>query len=805
MRRLTQFATSRLGAAALLGLLVLIYLWPVLISGKVLAASSSLYLFTPWYTSAPADFPQHLNSLLTDIPFAVRPWNVIMREAIHNGTFPSWNPRSLTGTPFFANPQTGMFAPFNLPLWVFSLNFGVAVSAALKMWLTGLGCYILARELKLGTWPALLAGVAFTFSSFSITWLEHQTPTAVACLLPWMIWLSERIATRRRARDALILACVCGAAIAGGHPGTAVHAVGAVALYIFVRALVDRDLARRERLQVLGLGWGGLVLGGILTAVVSLPASLAGEGTAGALARAGGGPVMPVYLLRTIAFPDWWGRSNAAEAAPVYLWNYVERTAYTGVIPVLLAFCGLIDRYDWRRKAPLVAVAALGLFVPLGVPVVRDVVIHLPLYDQVLDERMIFLFEFGVAMLAAFGLQGLIDKPREQRRYWITVIAAATVAVAAIVGSGASLHDIRTTINHFRTGTTYPFKEILSLTAVGWWLIFVTALAIALMALRTRRFPRALLGPIVILLVAVDGLHFAHGFQPMASARVATPPATPLIRYLQKHSVEGRLTGYGGALPEDYSTVFGLQDVRGYDAPQPSKNYLKLWQLANPAQVATAPFVLPNATAASERVMSVLGARWLVRDVRFTHPITGPGISLAYNGPDGEIYENRNAVPRAFVPSSVIASQSPTAAIAAISEPSFSPRHTVTVEASAGAPPPSAGPGGTVALRRETPSEVELSAHLPRRGLVVLDDANAPGWSVTVDGHPEPALNADVVMRGVAVAAGDHLIRWRYRVPGLRVGAVVSSVTLLGLLVAAFAIFRRGRRRRLAPGHEGDA
>jgi hypothetical protein len=161
----------------------------------------------------------------------------------------------------------------------------------------------------------------------------------------------------------------------------------------------------------------------------------------------------------------------------------------------------------------------------------------------------------------------------------------------------------------------------------------------------------------------------------------------------------------------------------------------------------------------------------------------------------------------------VIVTHGPTSAIAAISHPRFSPRQTATVETSRGAPASGAAPGGTAGVTRDRTSEVVISAHLPRRGLVVLDDANAPGWSVTVDGHTERALNADVVMRGVSVPAGDHVIRWRYRVPGLRPGAVISLVTLLGLLTVATVAWRRRRRdttpdssrRRRASGARGPA
>jgi uncharacterized membrane protein YfhO len=76
----------------------------------------------------------------------------------------------------------------------------------------------------------------------------------------------------------------------------------------------------------------------------------------------------------------------------------------------------------------------------------------------------------------------------------------------------------------------------------------------------------------------------------------------------------------------------------------------------------------------------------------------------------------------------------------------------------------------------------------------VLDDAWARGWSVTVDGRPARALRADVVMRGVTVPAGTHEIVWRYRVPGLRTGALLSGLGLLTLLGWGGWLLRSRRR-----------
>ena len=74
------------------------------------------------------------------------------------------------------------------------------------------------------------------------------------------------------------------------------------------------------------------------------------------------------------------------------------------------------------------------------------------------------------------------------------------------------------------------------------------------------------------------------------------------------------------------------------------------------------------------------------------------------------------------------------------------------------------------------------------------------GLERPVDGRPARAVRVNDVMRGVAVRAGSHAIEWRYRVPGLRAGAVLTLLGLAGLLAAAgVAAVRRRRRALLRP------
>ena len=81
---------------------------------------------------------------------------------------------------------------------------------------------------------------------------------------------------------------------------------------------------------------------------------------------------------------------------------------------------------------------------------------------------------------------------------------------------------------------------------------------------------------------------------------------------------------------------------------------------------------------------------------------------------------------------------------------------------------------------------VTVSPEAP--GLLVLNQNWAPGWH-TLDGR---AVIDSAGRLAAAVAPGDRQVVFVYTSPGLLAGAVVSALTLLGLI--ALPIVRRRRR-----------
>jgi hypothetical protein len=561
--------------------------------------------------------------------------------------------------------------------------------------------------------------------------------------------------------------------------------------YIAIRALTITSASRRERMKSLSLGVAGLGMGTLLSAVTLIPVLKAGLGTPGAASRLGGQSTLPWSALKTALFPAWWEIRTLPLPGPA---NYNERTFYVGAAALLLACTAIVSRERWREKLPLVLLATIGVAAAFGLPVIHWATAHVPPLNRATTARMLLWFELAIPVLAAFGLQALIDAPRRQRTAWVVLAGAAAMAIVATVAADPSLHEIRTTLNHLRTGRSYEDPKIIEMTSIGWWLIFTALMGVALVLFRWASHTRV--AAVAIVLVAtVDLLHFAHGYQPMLAPAEAIPASTPAIAYLQRHAGAGRVVGIGNTLTNDYDMVYGLHDARGYDPPQPSYRYFRLWQLANPSQIATQPFQLGALSPVGLKVMSLLGIRYVIA-APGEPPLHFLRRSIVYRGSDATIYENPAGAPQALVARRIFVTPDEHATLAKVSSSDFDSDTEAIVESNQTRVEnlPAGSNSGTASVVDAHNATIALRVRLAQPGLVVLNEAMAAGWSVTVDGHSRAGLLVDDVMRGVDVPAGIHSVVWHYRVPGLRLGLVLSGLAGLSLLLLGGWTALRRRR-----------
>ncbi|HEV3261102.1 MAG TPA: glycosyltransferase 87 family protein, partial [Gemmataceae bacterium] len=165
--------------------------------------------------------------------------------------------------------------------------------------------------------------------------------------------------------------------------------------------------------------------------------------------------------------------------------------------------------------------------------------------------------------------------------------------------------------------------------------------------------------------------------------------------------------------------------------------------------------------------------------------------------PPYAVYENRHALPRAFVVPEAAPLPGRAAVLSALKATDF--RRTVLLEdfEPTGAPKTLAGEYHAAAVGEYLPNRVTVTTDGPAAGYLVLTDVWFPGWSCAVDGRPARLYRADFLFRAVPVPAGSHRVVFTFAPASYRWGMAISAgmaVAVLGLSLLGLAR-APGRRR----------
>jgi hypothetical protein len=101
---------------------------------------------------------------------------------------------------------------------------------------------------------------------------------------------------------------------------------------------------------------------------------------------------------------------------------------------------------------------------------------------------------------------------------------------------------------------------------------------------------------------------------------------------------------------------------------------------------------------------------------------------------------------------------------------------------------------GEVRITRYEANRVELRSRTQGPAFLVLADTHYPGWRAEVDGVEAPILRVNGVLRGLALPAGRHVVRFTFRPRSLVAGAAVSAASAATLGAWVFATAWRRRR-----------
>jgi len=169
---------------------------------------------------------------------------------------------------------------------------------------------------------------------------------------------------------------------------------------------------------------------------------------------------------------------------------------------------------------------------------------------------------------------------------------------------------------------------------------------------------------------------------------------------------------------------------------------------------------------------------------------------------EAKIYEYRESLPRAAIFSAAVVAKGPDDALAQITNPALDVWRRVVVESGnldrtlqanlmevASQTPEVARPA---TIESYDSQRVTVKAEASRPSILLLNDANYPGWRVSVDGKRSQLLEANFLFRGVLLAPGTHLVEFQYAPASYRYGWAISLAA-----IAAFALWSRRDWKRL--------
>jgi hypothetical protein len=691
------------------------------------------------------------------------PWATLAWKEVHAGHLPLWNPFNGLGGPLAFNFQSAAFSFPMLVAYLFPVKLVYTVYVLVKIVVAGTGVYFLARVVGAGPLAAALGGTIFELSGAFAGWAGWPM-TTVLCMLGWTLGAGVLVVRHRgRLRDIALLAGSVALAAYGGHPESL--GILLVATTVFMIPVL---LAERHRLgsgatvvrPILALG-GATLAGLALAAPLLLPGAQVIQGSVHTGRT--GYQALPPHTLANLAFSGWDGfpTANSQYSGSA---NYYETAAFVGLIALVLGALAIASR--WRR--PEIRGLALGVVV-LSAPVWIGPVAHLlssvSLFKLVVWSRSLIALDGFLAVLAAVGLQTMLDRDLEGR---------TTRRFTVLSGVGGAAIGVLWLVNLGGHGRSHTIR----LDSFRWPAVSVGALAVsvALVWWRRRRAgrpdgaPRWIAPAVAAILTAAEVSFLLtaapHVWSSSDQSFVATPAEVALAQAIGSERVGFEdCSSVSGQSPEgilvEANDAYGVAEMEQYEAVLPTRNLTTYGRLTG--RKVNAPsngLFCPSLPTAA-----------LARDYGVAFVLAPPGAP----GPAGSVPAGSIGDEQLYgIPGAGVLTLQP------VGSPADDPAAIV------------------IPVSEANLSDVSVPIDAPSASVLQLHIANYPGWHATLDGHRLALRSYLGDELEATVPPGHHRLTLTYR-PGLfDQGVALAGLVLLGFALGGAVVVVRRRRRSAA-------
>lgn len=682
---------------------------------------------------------------------------------LQEGQMALWNPTQWCGTPFMANPTTGLLQPLNVVFLLVKTEQALAVQGFLSLFLMGLFFVVFARSLGAGYTPAFAGGMVYAFGGASAVALAHPEILPVLAWAPLAFWAVRECSRTGRYGVGVVGGVVVALMIVGTSPPAAAAMLCVLFAYAVFRVVAGEAPFRRRLTGMLLLP----LIGALVSAVQWVPMLAWLSHLDHPLSALNPYELAGQFATKLREIP-----LQMLTAAP----DVLPRPGYVGTATLLLAPLAFFQR-PARFEAFFFAVVAAGL---LCAAVIGGAF----LASDVPGTVLVFPAALGISVLAALGTHRLFMAGRDSLSplVWIPPMLVLVAAVGLFIAASASVRG-----RLIPLAVVVLFFLMMRLRPIGVLCAVLTALLlfVDLYAAGVRYYPQPLTAPSPIL--ENHARLFRAAAEQSLTGRVL----------VNTHPSDKQLTANMGMIAP-------LRSAGGSRWPL-THNQAQWWAALNEGKAGE---VLPQAK--QPELLNYMGVRvliaaeepfvpegWETRGVRLRPARGDTGLYM---------YINESALPRCYWAPGWRAASGMDDTLKILGEAGFDGRHICVVDPASEAFAQLAMlvPNGAAAtpvdaactIQEETPERVTIRVDAPQPGVAVLADSFDEGWIATLNGKPVPILRTNGLFRGVATPAGGHTIVFTYRPLVYWLGLAASLGTLIGLVLLGIVGLSRKRHAR---------
>ena len=760
--------------AAFFYLLVLIFLWRPMTGTWVNLPVDIVGILPPWSNWLPKR--RIANFEMNDVVMQIVPWAHQAREAWKSFTLPLWNSQAGCGYPLLANAQSSAFSPIRLLALPLPLGYAFTAEAAWKILIALTFTFLYCRRRGWGELPSAIGAIAFGWCTFVQTWLHFPLVT-VAVWIPAAFLTTDMLLEKITWPRFLTTVGVWAVMLYGGHPETVSHTAFFVVLYVACIFLIERPAAWRGAIAVPA----AIVAGALIAAPFIAP-------FAEAITKSKRYQELQVhpneigyysdFPSEVILFqPHFFGHVPYDKAWGPAVAESI--TGFAGILGVASWFALVLRAFVRRRFRDRELYFVIGTLIVLGIMLAWPGVstaFHL-IFKLAANARLRLMLCWMLAVMTAAALDAVL---RDR---------AAFLLFGGLVTASMLLW--------LMTRMDFPGDWEKSTAMMAILPSMIVLLAATLLATRWKTAAMMLVG------VAVIGELWTacEGWNPTLSASLMYP-TTPLIAKLEGLQrnwprAPFRIVGIGPAFFPNAHALFGVEDVRVHD-PMANGRYLGF--LRTTFNFDTDDYFM-KWNDPDTRDLDLTNVRYVVTDARYEMK-DALRYALVYKGKDGRIYENRDVIPRFWVPPNIVlefngqkfidkvmhhTDWAHTALVKVLPVESDRMREDLL------APRPASAPQATLRIVSARPTDFRLHISAPRWSFVASSIPWWPGWHVSRNGHGVEPQPVDGPFLGWTVPPGESDIRVWYAPATFYGGAAAALLTIAALA----ALATRSRRRRL--------